>query len=210
MTPTHRLPDPDPAGDLSTSPPLPPEREGERELLERLRAGDETAFEALFRTYYNPLCIFAESYVHSAHLAEELVDDVFCWIWEHRTDWHVEHGAKPYLYGAVRNRALKQIARSRMAAQIEEEAGREDRVLAMGRPPRPTDERVVTDEFARAVELAVASLPPRCRQAYVLHRQHDLTYNQIAELMGTSVKTVENQLARALKTLRMSLAAWKP
>lgn len=182
----------------------------ERELLERLRAGDGAAFEALFRTYYNPLCHFAEGYVHSAHVAEELVEDVFCWIWERRAEWRVEHGVKAYLYGAVRNRALKHVARSRFAEQIQEAADQEERALAMGQPPRPSDARVSDGELAQAVERAVAALPARCRQAYVLHRQHELSYAEIAGIMGTSVKTVENHLARALKALRMSLAAWRP
>jgi len=182
--------------------------EDERELVSRVRRGDTAAFEHIFMVYYNRLCLFAETYVISAQIAEELVDDVFCSIWERRAEWDVRHGLKAYLYGSVRNRALKNLARDRVAGQVRDEAEREERALAMGQPAVGADDLVAAGELGEAVTRALSALPPRCRQTYLLHRQHQLSYAEIAATMGISTKTVENHLARALKALRMSLADW--
>jgi RNA polymerase sigma-70 factor (ECF subfamily) len=63
-------------------------------------------------------------------------------------------------------------------------------------------------ELDRAIRAAVDRLPPRCREAFQLSREHQLSYEQIAETMGTSVKTVQEQIGRALRALRSSLAEW--
>jgi len=182
----------------------------EQALVDRIRAGEVEAFEALFRTYYNSLCVFAEGYVRSPDVAEELVDDIFCRIWERRADWQVTHGVRAYLYASVRNRALNSIARERVALEAGERADREDVAIAMGQAEPSPEDRVAATELEAAVKRAWAALPPRCHQTYLLHRQHGMSYAEIASIMGISIKTVENQLARALKALRMSLAAWIP
>lgn len=177
--------------------------------IDRASPDDEASFERLFRTHYDALCIFAESYVRSAHVAEELVEDVFCWIWEHRAEWQVRDDVKAYLYGAVRNRALRVLARGRVSERVHDEARRDQRVLAMSEPGSGPDAETETRELVQAVSHAVAGLPPKCRQTYLLHRQHEMSYAEIASVMGISTKTVENQLARAVKALRLTLAAWR-
>ena len=175
--------------------------------------GDHQAFELLFHLYYNRLCVFAEAQVRSSVIAEELVEDVFCWIWEHRSNWGSQvtgSGVKPYLYAAVRNRALRHLARQQVATREYMLAESRADSLGTGAAAPPLDEAVETNEFVRAVERAVAELPPRCRQVFALHRQHELSYAEIAHIMGISIRTVENQLAKALKTLRVVLAAWGP
>jgi RNA polymerase sigma-70 factor (ECF subfamily) len=63
-------------------------------------------------------------------------------------------------------------------------------------------------QFAEAAERAIEHLPPRCREVYLLYRQHQLSYAEIAQVLEISVKTVENHLARAMQALRRGLAAW--
>src|ERR1700691_4531022 len=78
----------------------------EHDLVARIRAGDTHAYRAMFEAYYDPLCAFAGAYVDSPPTAEELVQDVFAWVWAERTRWTVRDSLKNYLFGAVRNRAL--------------------------------------------------------------------------------------------------------
>jgi RNA polymerase sigma-70 factor (ECF subfamily) len=182
-------------------------------LAAAVARGDERAFESLFHLYYSRLRVFAETQVRSSAIAEELVEDVFCWIWQHRSDWGSQvtgAGVRPYLYAAVRNRALRHLARQQVATREEKLAESQSYSLGTGMPSPLQQEAVEASEFASAVERAVAELPTRCRQAFTLHRYHELSYAEIAQVMGISVRTVENQLAKALKTLRMSLAAWRP
>src|SRR5687768_9374829 len=105
----------------SSSAPASATPNGDDALAALIAAGEAGAFETLFKAYYNPLCVFAERYVRSAAIAEELVEDTFFWLWEHRADWQVKPGGvKPYLYRAVRNRALRQLARGQVASREQE------------------------------------------------------------------------------------------
>jgi len=177
---------------------LPPPRE-DRERAERIRRGDAGAFEALFREHHPGLCRFAEGYVRDPAVAEELVQDVFFELWRGRAGWELRTTLRAYLYGAVRNRALNHLKR----------AGRERGWLARlrgeGDPadPSPSPERAAAEsEAAAAVARAIARLPARARMVVELRWQHGLRHGEIAEVMGISVKGVENQLGRALKALR--------
>jgi RNA polymerase sigma-70 factor, ECF subfamily len=174
---------------------------------ERIQAGDEAAFEALFREHYHGLCVFAARLVASDAIAEELVQDVLLRVWEQRERLHVTGSVPAYLYGAVRNQALGHLRHERVERKWLAHPGG-------SRPPAPssgaanTDERVRAAELAAAIERALAQLPPRCREAYLLRRQHHLSYAEIARVMGIAPKTVEIQIGAALKALRTSLADW--
>jgi RNA polymerase sigma-70 factor (ECF subfamily) len=80
--------------------------------LERIRAGDPGAFEALFREHYHGLCLFAARLVASDAVAEELVQDVLLRVWQQRERWTVTGSVAAYLYGAVRNQALGHLRRA--------------------------------------------------------------------------------------------------
>ncbi len=180
--------------------------EGEAAWVAGIRAGDAGAFEAMFRTYYAPLHAFAREFVHDAATVDELVQDVLCWVWQHRETWVVDSSLKTYLFGAVRNRALNHVRRERLAERWErmtvaDRLARPETLCA-----EPADARVVEDDFTRALRSTVARLPARCQEAYRLRWLQQLSYREVAQQMGTSVKTVEIQIARALKMLRQGLA----
>jgi RNA polymerase sigma-70 factor (ECF subfamily) len=177
-------------------------------LARRVQAGDSVAFEALFTAYYEPLLRYAVGYVKSRAAAEEMVQDVFLTCWVQREQWQIEGSVKGYLYAMTRNRALNWLRRStveRRWASTIERAPAPMRLL-----PRqdPADEATRMAELDRAIRAAVDRLPPRCREAFQLSREHQLSYEQIAEAMGTSVKTVQEQIGRALRSLRNSLSEW--
>lgn len=180
--------------------------EAQEAWVARIRSSDAVAFEAMFRTYYAPLHAFARGCVPDVAAVDEVVQDVFCWIWEHRATWVVDTSLKTYLYGAVRNRALNQARRQRLATRWEDRAVAERLTRPELGCAEPADARVVQDDFARALRRAIERLPARCREAYLLRWIHHLSYKDVAAQMGTSVKTVEIQIAKALKTLRAGLA----
>src|SRR5687767_3342900 len=80
-------------------------RERDEAWLRRIRIGDDSAFESMFREYYDPLTRFAASYLHDADAASGIVSDVFLAVWDRRSSWIPEQGVAAYLFGAVRNRA---------------------------------------------------------------------------------------------------------
>lgn len=180
---------------------VPPDSE-DRALLERLRAGDGAAFDAIFRARYALLVGVAERMLRDRAVAEELVQEVMLALWRRREALAEDEALGPYLVRAVRNRALNHLRHLHVE--------RRDAVHAAGATEAPAAGvgPVVAEELAAALHAAVAALPPRCREVFTLSRGRGLSYAEIAEALGISVKTVEAQMGRALKTLRVELAPW--
>jgi RNA polymerase sigma-70 factor, ECF subfamily len=180
--------------------------DGESAWVTSIRSGDVAAFEAMFRAYYEPLHAFAAAYVRDGATADELVQDVLCWVWEHRLTWAVDTSLKTYLFGAVRNRALNYARRQRIVERWQDRTEAETRARPERLWAEPADARAAEDDFVCALRRAVQRLPRRCRETYLLRWMHHLSYREIAARMGTSEKTVEFQIAKALKLLRRGLA----
>ena len=89
-----------------------------QQLLNTLRAGDITAFEMIFKTYYQPLCNYAYSFVQDRDEAEEIVQSTFLSVWEKRADLAIHTGVKPYLYAMVRNAALMLLSTKKSSSNM--------------------------------------------------------------------------------------------
>ncbi len=182
------------------------ERVSEEEWVARIRMGDAAVFKTLFLAYFEPLCAFAYGFVQSRDLAEEVVQEVLCRVWEHRADWVIRESVQRFLYGAVRNRALSYLTHQRVVERTEMAAAREDRAFGMGQGPGPTDERVRASQVTAAFELALARLPERTRIAVTLRLRNGLSVAQAAQIMGITAKGVEFHMSRGLRMLREQLA----
>ena len=176
----------------------------ERDLLDRVRQGDEGAFDAIFREHYPSLVRTADAMLHRRDVAEEIVQDVLLALWQRRATLVVEDSLRAYLFRATRNRALNHLRH----AAIERKA--EPALAAVDSPEPPAPAVLVHEEIDTALRQAVTSLPPRCREVFELSRVHGLRYSEIAATLGISVKTVEAQMGKALRTLRELLAPWLP
>ena len=174
------------------------------ELLERLRRGDTSAFDTIFRTWYGPLVGTAERMLRDRAVAEELVQDVMLELWRRRETLAADGSAQAYLFQATRNRVLNHLRHLRIEQRSEPEIRGES-----SSSPR-ADSALVHEELDVAVQKAVQALPDRCREVFELSRVHGLKYAEIAKTLGISVKTVEAQMGKALRTLRERLAPWLP
>jgi len=167
-----------------------------------IASGDRNAFEEAFRMYYAPLCAFAVQYVKDQDVAEDLVQDLFVRIWQDREKINVSTSLKSYLFASVRNRALNAMKVSaRMRPLDEQNIGH---VADSDR-----DEAEYTDRSTRVLA-AIELLPEERRKVFKLSRNEGLKYHEIAARLGISIKTVENQMGKALKTLRAELADLVP
>lgn len=174
---------------------------GDAELVRRIRAGDERALEAVFRAHYAGMASFVQRFVRSPDVAEELVQDVFFKLWSKREQLAEIETLRTYLFRAARNTALNHLRRLKLERRWQEEQGVDDD------PPTTfaADEETSEGEVAAAVQDAIGRLPPRCREIFLMSRDGGLTYAEIASALEISVKTVETQMGRALKSLRVSL-----
>jgi RNA polymerase sigma-70 factor (ECF subfamily) len=178
-----------------------PEDSLDRERVLRIRAGDEVAYAKLFTDLHVALREFATTYVGSAALAEEIVQDVFLDLWIRRADWAPSHGIRAYLFRAVRNRATdtmrhQKIADQRRSLVESESGGAGGEVFSL--PGADADIR----EFALALHAIFRELPSARRRAAFLRWRHGLTFAEIAEVMGTSVASVTMHVQRAREAVR--------
>ncbi len=169
------------------------------EWIQRIRAGDEAAFEALFRALAPGLCALVTRYVDSRPVAEELVQELFFDLWSNRATLSADQAITGYLFAAARNRALNHLRHERRIVRWDD-----------GDDPRRSHadpSAAGESELLDALELqdAIEHLPARCRLIFTLSRQQDMTYGEIASSLGLSVKTVETQMGRALRSLRERL-----
>ena len=150
-------------------------------------------FSTQFHNYYRPLCLFALRLLDNADEAEDVVQDTFAALWEKRDTLHKIVSIKSYLYTAVRNNCLMKL-RSKKEFEIVEEL-------------QLVDEYTREDVIARAELEAklwkiIDELPERQREIFLMAKRDGMAYKEIAEETGLSVKTVENHVTRALKSLR--------
>ena len=191
------------------SPPALPENPShppmdERELLVRLRQGDDAAYEAIFRQWYAPLVATTTALLRDRGPAEEVIQDVLLELWRRRESITFETSLRAYLFQAARNRALNYLRRQRVEARGES-------TIAAGMPtPEAADSEARAAELNIAIQSAIADLPDRCREVFELSRIRGLKYSEIATELGISVKTVEAQMGKALRVMREKLAPWLP
>jgi RNA polymerase sigma-70 factor (ECF subfamily) len=163
--------------------------------LAAIAAGDEVAFERLFRDWYPRLAEHAWRLLGERDLAEDAVQEVFVALWRGR-DRLPEAGALAgYLHRAVRNRALNQL-RSRKG----EVADPDGQMIIAVEPEAHT--RLEEQQLAGQHAAALATLPPRTLEVFLLSRDQGLTYAAIGETLGISVNTVETLMGRAIRSLR--------
>ncbi|MEP6990284.1 MAG: RNA polymerase sigma-70 factor [bacterium] len=175
----------------------------EPELLARLREGDDDAYAAIFREHYPGLVVSATRLLGERALAEEIAQDVMLELWRRRATLSLTGPVRAYLHSATRNRALNRIRQARTAQRGE--------VYVRGPSESPpADAQAITSELELAVARAMASLSEPQREVFEMNRTRGLTYNEIAELLGISVKSVEARMGRALRQLREELAPWLP
>ena len=175
----------------------------EPELLDRLRRGDEAAFDTIFRTHYPQLVLVAENMLGDRGLAEEIAQEVMLELWKRREALALE-SLRAYLIRATRNRALNQIRHEKVTRQAEPFAAGESSA------PASAEADLADQEIESAVKAAVQQLPDRCREVFELSRVHGLKYSEIARTLDISVKTVEAQMGKALRIMRDKLAKWLP
>lgn len=177
----------------------------EDEWIKKIKKGDQKAFEELYRYYYPRLGQFVFRYVHSKYLAEDLVHNVFYNVWENRSKLEARGTLKSYLFTAARNQALNYLEKREVRKFEEPEAVVQLESLESG----PSQE-MSAKELEQAVIKAVKEIPDKRRNIFLMHREDELTYREIAEMLDISVKTVETQMSRSLKFLRYKLSEFLP
>lgn len=194
---------PDPAVPDRDAPAASTTAARDHAWIARIREGDAAAFEALFLAYTPRLCDFVFRYVHAREEAEEIVQDLFVWLWQHRATLPIRGAVSTYLYAAARHRALDRLKRERVR-----ERWRSGEASNPAAEPKGADVALELAERQAAIERAIAELPERRRAVCVLRWVDGLSYAEIAQRLGVSEKTVDSQLQNAIRFIRQALAGF--
>jgi RNA polymerase sigma-70 factor (ECF subfamily) len=171
-------------------------------LVERIRCGDEAAFDQAYRAWAPATYRLAYAILRSRSEAEEVVHDVFLSLWRRREELVVRGRLDLYLLVAVRNRARNVIRQLRLAGRIKHAHADDPVPLAMSAALPAADDLLHARDLYRAIDRTVAHLPPRRRAAFLLRWKERLPYADIARVMGISVEAAQMHVARARDAIR--------
>jgi RNA polymerase sigma-70 factor (family 1) len=180
-------------------------QESDQQVFLAIQSGQTPAFEMLFKTYYQPLCRYATSYLKDADGAEEIVQAAFIGLWEKRKSITIETSLKSYLYRAIRNSCLNELKHE----QVKQKYFANESLKGEAQSA-PADHLAIHEELEDKIRAAIQTLPEQCRLIFTMSRFEELKYQEIADQLNLSVKTVENQMGKALKIMRVQLKEYLP
>lgn len=166
-------------------------------LLKLIKQGDQIAFRHLFYQYADSLERFITYYIHDREKSQDLVLDIFTYIWENRQNFEIKLTLKAYLFLAARNKSFTYIRDKKIPVYLEEMEGMEI--------VQNYDSELELQELHHLIEEAVSLLPDKCREIFRKSREENLTNKEIAGQLHISEKTVEGQITIALKKIRIHL-----
>ncbi len=171
----------------------------ENSMIEKIISGDIQAFEVLFNDNYERLAYYAYQYLKDQDNAEDVVQELFSKLWINRKKLGSDINITAYLYSAVRNACLNHIKHEKV-----KESFQLNSII-----PLPNDNyisnKIDADELNKLIQSSIFELPPERQKIFLLSREQGMKYQEIAEHLAISVKTVEAQMGSALRFLRERL-----
>lgn len=161
---------------------------------------DEAAFEQVFKTHFKRLHAYAFTILKDEVEAEEMVQQVFFKIWERNENLSLTGSVTAYLYRAVHNESLNYIKHQKVKSDHKLHIA-----YSMKNEVEHPGKKILASEMEKKIHEALNELPEQCRTIFQMSRFDELKYREIADKLGISVKTVENQMGKALKLLRAKL-----
>jgi RNA polymerase sigma-70 factor (ECF subfamily) len=172
----------------------------EKDLIARLKDGDQTAFELLFHFYYPGLVMYSTQFTTDRTEAEEIVQDFFVRFWQRHQLVSLTDSLKSYLFLSVKNGSLNYLKHKK----VEEKYIRQMTELSNQHLVYDPD-LYLSSELQEKVKNAIDLLPERCREIFIMSRIRGLKNDEIADDLHISKRTVETQISKALKVLRVEL-----
>ena len=170
----------------------------DQQILEQINKGNHRGLEALFHQYYSFLVRTAFYITNDQALAEDIAQEAIIKVWDKRNKLNRVENLKAYVSRMVRNSALYHMSKSQSSSrQLEQFLYFEERVAEI------TD--LQSEDIKAELSKALTRLPPKCRLIFSMNRFEGLTNDEIAGYLNISKRTVETQISKALKILRVEL-----
>ena len=175
------------------------------QLAQSLARRDEASFERVFKTHFKNLHAYACSITKEEAAGEEVVQNVFVKLWERSEALSITGSVAAYLYRAVYNESLNYLKHQKVRTAYGQHV-----VHTMKGENEHAGKGLQLKELEGRLAEAMNELPEQCRTIFQLSRFEELRYREIADRLGLSIKTVENQMGKALKILRVKLVDFLP
>lgn len=165
----------------------------------------EWAFEQTFKTHFKGLHAYAVTIIRNEAMAEELVQNVFCRLWEKSEKLDIRQSLTGYLYRAVYHESLNYLKHQKVKTAYQTFSK-----YHMDENADGASKKLMLRDLEEQLQQAMQALPEQCRIIFQLSRFEELKYHEIAGRLGISIKTVENQMGKALRLLRLKLVDFLP
>ena len=175
-----------------------------RSVITALQAGDEQAFDFVYRHYFSRLCGFCSQYVSEQEEIEEIVQDTMMWLWENRSCLLPDLTLKTLLFTIVKNKAFNRLSHFEIKRKVHQE------IVEKFESEFENPDFYLTNELFHLYHEALKQLPTEFRIAFEMNRNQHLTHKEIAEKLHVSAQTVNYRIGQALKLLRIALKDYLP
>jgi len=177
-------------------------------LIKELEKGRDAAYEFIFESYYELLCLYAKKIVYDLDTAEDIVHNTLCKLWLKRESLGLKVSVKSFLYRSVYNACLNHIHHKHIEEKYVQEKYYQylDQEAVLS-PQRELE--IMNEELGKQIETAVNILPEKCREVFKLTRTSGLKNREIAEELDVPINTVQTNLPIALKRLRQALVEYR-
>lgn len=164
---------------------------------------DAHAFEFIFNTFYDKLYRVAYYYMSSDENAEDAVSEVFYKLWNNRKKLNKIENLENYLFFMIRNQCLSTLRAGKKITYTDQQDTLKQQITTTN-----PENSLISEEFIRYLSEHISSLPPRCRIIFIMVKEDGLKYKEVAEILNISIKTVENQMTKAIGYLRKIVSAY--
>lgn len=184
----------------------------DREILrlfsEAIKASDTEAYEVLFRAEYENVKYFIRHYVHDGPESEDLAQETFASLWTNRDRIDPQRNIRSFLFTIARNRALNHLTmlRTRLTDPLEKSSVN---LAIESLDSEAIISRIDALDMKRIIDMVYEKMPELTRRIFIMNRDENMTYEEIAESTGLSVKKVEYNMVKALKQFRSKLSIFK-
>ena len=169
----------------------------DQNLAESIKNSNQGVFELVFNYYYSGLVIYADQIIKNTEISEDIVQSVFLKLWETRETIEIR-SLRSYFMQCVKNRCIDHLRSQQVKQRFDDRIPDADHLVM-------EEDLWTKNELSELIERAIEDLPPRCRDIFCMSRYENLKIAEIAERLDLSKRTVETQISKALKILRIKL-----
>ena len=169
----------------------------DQSLAESIKNSNQGVFELVFNYYYSGLVVYADQIIKNTEISEDIIQSVFMKLWETRETIEIR-SFRSYFMQCVKNRCIDHLRSLQVKQRFDNRIPEADHLVM-------EEDLWTKNELSELIQRAVEDLPPRCREIFMMSRHENFKIAEIAEKLDISKRTVETQISKALKILRIKL-----